>query len=486
MKRVGLVFLCCAAIGLAACESRTPTGPSGPSGNGQSGAVSNPGDTDSPNGGLEGSNLLTAKLTANPSKISAGQSTTLTWTTTNADSVYLDGVSVAKNGSKSVSPRSSKIYALLAIRGSQRTTTSAIVTVSSSSDESDDDDEHDGEDDDDDDDSASTALSAKLTANPTTIQAGQSSTLSWTSSNATSVYLDGAVVAKSGSKTVSPSSTKTYNLLAVSGTNQVTSSATVTVSATAPPPVAQPTASLTANPTSINAGGSTTLTWTTSNATSVTMNGVSVAVNGSKSYSPSVTTTYTLVASNSAGSATATATVTVNATTPPPAPPMPKALINANPLSIQSGQSSTLSWSTSDATTVTLDGAPVNANGSRVVTPTATTTYKLVATNSTGSATSSVTVTVTAAPAGLTWVNDMKPIFDANCVVCHGGTYPTAGLNLQTYSGTMSVVTPYDPNSKLIEMTKTGGPMHGYLQPDPAGKADKIYQWIVTYGAPQQ
>jgi hypothetical protein len=484
MKRVGIVVLWCAAIALSACQSRTPTGPGGPSGDGQSAVVSN-GDTDSP-GGLEGSSSLSAKLTANPAKISPGQSTTLTWTTNNADTVYLDGVSVPKNGSKSVSPTSSKIYALLAVRGDKRVAASAIVTVSSSG-GSTDDDEHDGSDDDDH--AGSTALSAKLTANPATIQAGQSSTLSWTSSNATYVYLDGAIVAKSGSKTVSPSSTRTYNLLAVNGTNRVTSSATVTVSATAPPPVAQPTASLAANPTSIQSGGSTTLTWTTTDATSVTMNGVSVALNGSKSYSPTVTTTYTLVASNSAGSATATATVTVNATTPPPAPPMPKALLNANPTSIQSGQSSTLSWSTSDATTVTLDGAAVNPNGSRVVTPTATTTYTLVATNATGSAQSTVTVTVTAPPpppAGLTYVNDMKPIFDTNCIRCHGGMYPTAGLSLETYTGVMTVVTPYDPNSRLIQMTKPGAPMHGYLSPDPLGKADKIYQWIVTYGAPLQ
>jgi hypothetical protein len=35
-------------------------------------------------------------------------------------------------------------------------------------------------------------------------------------------------------------------------------------------------------------------------------------------------------------------------------------------------------------------------------------------------------------------------------------------------------------------MTKPGAPMHGFLNPDPLGRAQTIFDWIVTYGAPQQ
>src|SRR2546423_8870919 len=127
-----------------------------------------------------------------------------------------------------------------------------------------------------------------------------------------------------------------------------------------------PTATLTPPSATITSGQSVTLTWSTTNATSVTMNGVAVGANGSQSYSPTVTTTYTLVASNSAGSVTDTTTVTVNA-------PMPTALINAMPMSIQSGQTSTLQWSSSTPPTGTLHGSAVTGTGPRMGSRTAPT-----------------------------------------------------------------------------------------------------------------
>src|SRR2546428_12597051 len=169
---------------------------------------------------------------------------------------------------------------------------------------------------DDDDDS----LSVKMTANPTTIQPGQSATLTWTSTGATSVYLEDQLVAASGSKVVSPSATKTYEIGAKAGLQEVEARATVTVSTTAPPPSGMPTASLTASPTSIQSGQSSMLTWTTSNATQVTLDGAVVAASGSQSMSPTATKTYSLVATNSAGSTTDPATLTVTAPTPAPLP----------------------------------------------------------------------------------------------------------------------------------------------------------------------
>jgi len=66
----------------------------------------------------------------------------------------------------------------------------------------------------------------------------------------------------------------------------------------------------------------------------------------------------------------------------------------ANPVLIASGGASTLTWATSGATSVTLNGGAVSTSGSVGVTPTSTTTYTLVATNALGSATRSVTVNV--------------------------------------------------------------------------------------------
>ena len=86
-----------------------------------------------------------------------------------------------------------------------------------------------------------------------------------------------------------------------------------------PPPPAAPTASLSANPDSIQAGQSTELTWQTQNATDVNIDGVgAVEANGSKTVSPATSTTYRLTAKGAGGTQEATARVTVTAAAPPP------------------------------------------------------------------------------------------------------------------------------------------------------------------------
>ena len=91
-----------------------------------------------------------------------------------------------------------------------------------------------------------------------------------------------------------------------------------------PPPTASapaPTASITATPDTINAGESSVLTWHTTGATDVSIEGLgSVATSGTQTVQPTQTTSYHLIAHGDGGSADATATVTVNASaaTPPP------------------------------------------------------------------------------------------------------------------------------------------------------------------------
>lgn len=74
----------------------------------------------------------------------------------------------------------------------------------------------------------------------------------------------------------------------------------------------------------------------------------------------------------------------------------PTATLSVSPTSISPGQSSTLSWQTTDATTVTIDNGigTVAASGSQSVTPTASTTYNLSATGPDGTVSASATVTV--------------------------------------------------------------------------------------------
>ncbi len=87
-----------------------------------------------------------------------------------------------------------------------------------------------------------------------------------------------------------------------------------------PPAPATPTATLTASPDTIDKGQSSTLTWQTSNATDISVDGIgAVQPNGTQQVSPAESTTYTLTAKGAGGTQTATARVTVNA--PPPTPP---------------------------------------------------------------------------------------------------------------------------------------------------------------------
>ena len=90
----------------------------------------------------------------------------------------------------------------------------------------------------------------------------------------------------------------------------------------APPETAPaPMATITATPDTITPGGSSTLTWKTTDATNVSIVGLgTVATSGTQTVSPTQTTSYHLIAQGDGGTADATATVTVSEGAPPPAP----------------------------------------------------------------------------------------------------------------------------------------------------------------------
>ena len=84
---------------------------------------------------------------------------------------------------------------------------------------------------------------------------------------------------------------------------------------------------------------------------------------------------------------------------PPPAPTSPTAAISVSPDTVQPGQSATLTWQTSNATDVSIDGiGAVQPSGSQSVTPTDSTTYHLVAKGSGGSQEATTRLTVTQPP----------------------------------------------------------------------------------------
>ena len=91
-----------------------------------------------------------------------------------------------------------------------------------------------------------------------------------------------------------------------------------------PPPAPSPTASMSIDPNTIQAGQSATLSWQTTNATDVSIDGIgAVQPNGTQQVSPTDSTTYHLTAKGSGGSQEATARITVSQAAAPPPPTTP-------------------------------------------------------------------------------------------------------------------------------------------------------------------
>ncbi len=164
--------------------------------------------------------------------------------------------------------------------------------------------------------------------------------------------------------------------------------------------------SFSASPNTLEPGQSSTLTWELAGgeATSVTVDNDATIIGSSASVSPSETTTYTLTVQNEGGIDSKTQTVDVTPSDDPtPAPPISAPIIEsftATPDMLEAGQSSTLTWTLSgdEATSITIDNGVGEVTGDTAeVSPTATTTYTLTATNEGGDDTETVTVVVSEA-----------------------------------------------------------------------------------------
>jgi peptidoglycan-associated lipoprotein len=102
-------------------------------------------------------------------------------------------------------------------------------------------------------------------------------------------------------------------LAAVPGCNKKPPAAPAAAEEAPSAPAAQPTAQITASPTVVSAGDAVQLSWHTTNATNISIDGLGdVPSVGVKTVTPSESTTYHLVARSDAGSADASARVTVN------------------------------------------------------------------------------------------------------------------------------------------------------------------------------
>ena len=247
-----------------------------------------------------------------------------------------------------------------------------------------------------------------ISVNVSAILSGQSAVLSWSSSNATSASLSGfGNVGVNGSVQVTPNSSTTYVLTVFGPGGSANCQASIVVNT---PPPQLPQCTLSANISAVLSGGSVTLTWTSSRATSASLDVAgSVPVNGSFTVNNITSSrTFTLTVFGPSGtSATCQTSVTVTPVQTPVCTITPSLSV------VQSGQSVVLSWTSQNATSAFLDVAgAVGTNGSFTVNNiTSTRTFTLTVTSANGtSATCQTSVTVT--PPGNGCIDVIKETFD--------------------------------------------------------------------------
>ena len=101
---------------------------------------------------------------------------------------------------------------------------------------------------------------------------------------------------------------------------------------------------------------------------------------------------------------------------PPPAPPQPTVTLNVYPADITQGQSAKLTWEAQNATDVTIESmGSVEANGSKTVSPSDSTTYRIVAKGPGGTSDATARLTVnTPAPAVAEAGPSLQELFQRN------------------------------------------------------------------------
>ena len=164
----------------------------------------------------------TAKLTVSKNDIRSGEAVTVKWETKNAKQITLNGEKVDKTGGKSVIPRDTTKFEVVAKSGKKEARDSATVSV--------------------------TTIKApeprvSLKTDQSSLERGQNTVIRWTTDNAKIVTITGlGEVTASGEREISPRVSTTYTATAIGDGGAATASARVSVT---DPPAPEPVAKVT-------------------------------------------------------------------------------------------------------------------------------------------------------------------------------------------------------------------------------------------------
>lgn len=290
----------------------------------------------------------TVSLTANPSTITQGQNSTLSWSSTNATSCSAAWTSATStSGMKVVSPATTTAYSITCTNGTQNATAQATVTV--------------------------TPVVIPPTCTVPAISSGLSVTGKVGSSFSYTLFANNASTSAAytiattslpaglslSGTTISgtPTTAGSFNVLVTAKNDCGTDMETLTITISPADNGGggggdnNVAVTLTANPSTIALGATSTLAWTSQNATSCSAPWTtSTSTSGNQIVSPATSTAYTINCVNATKSNSATTTIIV--TTIPPACTLPNLL---SPLTASGivGQPFTYTFSAAGSTTPT-------------------------------------------------------------------------------------------------------------------------------------
>ncbi len=80
----------------------------------------------------------------------------------------------------------------------------------------------------------------------------------------------------------------------------------------------------------------------------------------------------------------------------------------------------------------------------------------------------------------LAYLQDIKPVFDRDCLECHGSREARGDYSVASYQDVLQGQRPGDAKSRLVVDCSPGGSMFPYFTGDAVTKATMVFRWLVV------
>lgn len=85
----------------------------------------------------------------------------------------------------------------------------------------------------------------------------------------------------------------------------------------------------------------------------------------------------------------------------------------------------------------------------------------------------------------LVYVQDIEPIFSANCLNCHSSFNARGNYSVSMYASAIQGQQAGNAESSVVVDCAPGGSMYGYFTGDAVTKATEVFRWVVVYNMAQ-